>query len=123
MTVASCEICKGARVLPMGLGRCVCVTPEAMLALEKALEEAREPWKVAETLSRLPDAELDGALETLLDKEADALTAAILRAGWALETQPVRDALSDALVSLGLPAHPTGALENPALERLVETIH
>lgn len=107
----------------MGLGRCICVTPETVLALDAALEEAREPWKVAETLARLSEAEQDAALDTLLDKEADAITAAVIRRGWAMEAGELQAALSDALVSLGLPAFPSGALENPALERLVQLVH
>lgn len=98
------------------------VLDETVRIKNAALNDAHEGWKMAEGVARLSEAEQDAALDTLLDKEVISFTAAVVRQGWAIDRDEVRDRLEAYLVSAGLPAVPTGALDNPALEELVSFV-
>lgn len=104
------------------LGRCVCVTPENMRALDLALEDAKEPHALAEAFARLSDEERSVAFDLLTEEEQQAVTAPVMEHMSVLDGMELEEALSDYLVSIDLPARPTGAVGNPALERLLSLV-
>lgn len=142
-----CTFCKGARYLggamSLGLGRCVCVTPENMRLLDEAIEASAdaERWVgLCETLRLGDDAGLEDKVEAYVDavdETFSTVTAGRLEQGQPEELKAtvdramddayaggtlVAEALADYLVSIGLPANPAGAVENQALQRLIDLV-
>lgn len=125
------------------LGRCICVTPEAMLALDQLLEENSErEVRICETLRLADDAALEDRIESYVsavDGVFSDVTAGRLKAGDPDELRKTVDealnqayedggaskaaeALQDYLCSINLPASPTGATGNAALDVLIALV-
>lgn len=88
------------------LGRCICVTPEAMLALE---EELRDERGLA-LLDRIGADDWPSVAQEVIDR------------GLALDHEDTANLLRGYLVSLGLPSDPAGATGNAALDKLIALV-
>lgn len=115
--MSTCKLCKGTRYLGgvEAMGRCICVTPAAMLALEAELDQT-----TAENEERY--GEMDEASLRYLRQRIDAYLIQH-------EGKPHKWTMADAEAALrnymheqGHPHMPVGTTGSPALDRLVEIL-
>ncbi len=105
--MAKCDFCTGTHYLSddVGLGPCVCCTPEALQRVEATLAKRDETIAALAADKSLPELldELDGIASQVRDRMAELEK----------EAAEIEPALVDYLVSIGQPSAPVARPEGP----------